>query len=151
MAMYTATFTRTATGDAPATVALSASTLSSLSSLPSSVTALSSVSIPASSMQLGRDADAPPFCEGIISATYTEECETVDVSNRSNIGGTGGAPGRRVSLAGYVTKTWEIECHDPDGLTASLNAAGSGFSIMSVSENIGIEGAVTFNVTVKEL
>jgi hypothetical protein len=35
-------------------------------------------------------------------------------------------------------------------LITSLNAAGSGFSIMSVSENIGIEGAVTFNVTVKE-
>jgi hypothetical protein len=50
-----------------------------------------------------------------------------------------------------VTKTWEIECHDPDGLAASLNAAGSGFSIMSLTENIGIDGAVTFNVTVKEL
>ena len=148
MATYTATFTRTAEGTTPATVSLT----SSLSSLPSGVTASSSsFSIPISAIQLGRDAPAPPFCEGIISATYTEECETVDVSNRSNIGGTAGAPGRRVSRAGYVTKTWEIECHDPDGLTASLNAAGSGFSIMSVSENIGIEGAVTFNVTVKEL
>jgi hypothetical protein len=148
MATYTATFTRTASGTTPATVSLT----SSLSELPSGVTASSSsFSIPISAIQLGRDAPAPPFCEGIISATYTEECEAVDVSNRSNVGGTGGAPGRRVSRAGYVTKTWEIECHDPDGLTASLNAAGSGFSIMSVSENIGIDGAVTFNVTVKEL
>jgi hypothetical protein len=51
-----------------------------------------------------------------------------------------------------VTKTWEIECHDPDGLLTSLNAAGTAgqFSSMSVSENIGIEGAVTFNVTVRE-
>jgi hypothetical protein len=102
---------------------------------------------------LGRDAaSAPPFGEGIISATFTEECETIDISNRSNVGGTAGAPGRRVSRAGFVTKTWEIECHDPDGLITSLNAAGtaSSFSIMSVSENIGIDGAVTYNVTAKE-
>jgi hypothetical protein len=51
-----------------------------------------------------------------------------------------------------VTKTWEIECHDPDGLIDSLTAAGtaSSFSVMSVSENIGIDGAVTYNVTAKE-
>ena len=148
MAMYTATFTRTATGTTPATVSLT----SSLSSLPSGVTALSSsLSIPISAIQLGKDAAAPPFGAGIISATYAEECETVDVSNRANIGGTSGAPGRKVSRAGYVTKTWEIECHDPTGLIASLEASGSGFSIISVSENIGIDGVVTFNVTVKEL
>jgi hypothetical protein len=101
---------------------------------------------------LGKDASAPPFGEGIISATFTEECETVDISNRSNVGGSAGAPGRRVSRAGFVTKTWEIECHDPDGLITSLTAAGTAgsFSIMSVSENIGIDGAVTYNVTAKE-
>jgi hypothetical protein len=102
---------------------------------------------------LGRDAaSAPPFGEGIISATFTEECETIDISNRANVGGTAGAPGRRVSRAGFVTKTWEIECHDPDGLITSLTAAGTAgsFSIMSVSENIGIDGAVTYNVTAKE-
>jgi hypothetical protein len=103
-------------------------------------------------ISLGKDASAPPFGEGIISATFTEECETVDVSNRSNIGGSSGAPGRRVSRAGFVTKTWEIECHDPDGLITSLTAAGTAgsFSIMSVSENIGVDGAVTYNVTAKE-
>ena len=101
---------------------------------------------------LGKDASAPPFGEGIISATFTEECETVDISNRSNVGGSAGAPGRRVSRAGFVTKTWEIECHDPDGLITSLTAAGTAgsFSIMSVSENIGVDGAVTYNVTAKE-
>ncbi len=104
------------------------------------------------SITLGKDASAPPFGEGIISATFTEECETVDISNRSNVGGSAGAPGRRVSRAGFVTKTWEIECHDPDGLITSLTAAGTAgsFSIMSVSENIGIDGAVTYNVTAKE-
>ena len=103
-------------------------------------------------ISLGKDASAPPFGEGIISATFTEECETVDISNRSNIGGSAGAPGRRVSRAGFVTKTWEIECHDPDGLIASLTAAGTAgsFSIMSVTENVGIDGAVTYNVTAKE-
>lgn len=100
---------------------------------------------------LGKDAgSAPPFGEGIISATYTEECETIDVSNRSNIGGSAGAPGKKVSKAGYVTKTWEIECHDPDGLITSLEAAGSSWTVMSVTENIGIDGAVTYNVTAKE-
>lgn len=103
-------------------------------------------------ISLGKDASAPPFGEGIISATFTEECETVDISNRSNIGGSAGAPGRRVSKAGFVTKTWEIECHDPDGLITSLTAAGTAgsFSIMSVSENIGVDGAVTYNVTARE-
>jgi len=104
-------------------------------------------------ISLGRDAaTTPPFGEGIISATFTEECETIDISNRSNIGGSAGAPGRKVSKAGFVTKTWEIECHDPDGLITSLNAAGTSgsYSVMSVSENIGIDGAVTYNVTVKE-
>jgi hypothetical protein len=102
---------------------------------------------------LGKDAaSAPPFGTGIISATYTEECETIDISNRSNVGGASGAPGRRVSAAGFTTKTWEIECHDPASLVASLEAAGTdgSFSIMSVSENIGIDGAVTYNVTAKE-
>jgi hypothetical protein len=102
---------------------------------------------------LGKDAvTAPPFGEGIISATFTEECETVDISNRSNVGGSAGAPGRRVSRAGFVTKTWEIECHDPDGLITSLTAAGTAgsFSVMSVTENVSIDGAVTYNVTAKE-
>ena len=102
-------------------------------------------------ISLGKDAaSAPPFGTGVISATYTEECETIDISNRSNIGGSSGAPGRKVSRAGFVTKTWEIECHDATSLISSLEAAGSGFSVMSVTENIGIDGAVTFNVTAKE-
>jgi len=100
---------------------------------------------------LGKSAaTSPPFGAGIISANYTEECETIDVSNRSNVGGAVGAPGRKVSKAGFVVKTWEIECHDPNGLIASLDAAGTSWSVMSVTENVGIDGAVTFNVTAKE-
>ena len=101
-------------------------------------------------ISLGKDASAPPVGEGIISATFTEECETIDISNRANIGGSAGAPGRKVARAGFVTKTWEIECHDATSLISSLETAGSGFSVMSVTENIGIDGAVTFNVTAKE-
>jgi hypothetical protein len=101
---------------------------------------------------LGKDGSAPPVGEGIISATFTEECETVDISNRSNIGGSAGAPGRKVSRAGFVTKTWEIECHDPDGLLTSLNAAGTSgsYTVMSISENISTEGAITYSVSLKE-
>jgi len=100
---------------------------------------------------LGKDASAsPPFGTGIISATFTTEVESIDVSNRSNIGGSSGAPGYKVMSAGFVTKTWEIECHDPTALISSLEGAGSGFSVMSVTENIGIDGAVTYNVTAKE-
>jgi hypothetical protein len=100
---------------------------------------------------LGKDASSsPPFGSGIISATYTQECETVDISNRSNVGGSAGAPGYKVSKAGFTTLTWEIECHDPSGLVASLTAAGSGYSVMSVTENISIDGAVTYNVTAKQ-
>jgi len=101
-------------------------------------------------ISLGKDGAAPPFGAGIISATYTEECETIDISNRSNVGGSAGGPGRKMSKAGFVTKTWEIECHDATNLIANLEAAGSNFSVMSVSESISVEGAVTFNVTAKE-
>jgi len=101
-------------------------------------------------ISLGKDGSAPPFGTGIISATFTEECETIDISNRANAAGTAGSPGRKVSKAGFVTKTWEIECHDATNLITSLEAAGSGFSVMSVSENISVDGAVTFSVTAKE-
>lgn len=100
---------------------------------------------------LGKDVAAePPFGTGVISATYTEEAETVDISNRSNVGAAVG-PGKKVSVVGFTTKTWEIECHDPNGLITALELnSTSGWSVMSVSENIGIDGAVTYNVTAKE-
>jgi len=99
---------------------------------------------------LGKDGAAPPFGGGIISATYTEECEVVDITNRSNAGGSGGGPGYKITAAGFTTKTWEIECHDPAGLEAALLATGTGFQVTSVTENINIDGAVTYSVTAKE-
>ena len=99
---------------------------------------------------LGKDGGDPPFGAGIISATYTEECETIDISNRDNIGGAAGAPGYKANDAGFTTKTWEIECHDATGLITALEAAATGWAVMSVTENISIDGAVTFSVTAKE-
>ena len=97
---------------------------------------------------LGKDGSAPPFGEGVISATYTEECETIDISNRSNVG-TGA--GRKVYRAGFTTKMWEVECHDVDSVIASLEAASpTGFTVMSVTENNGIDGAVTYSISIKE-
>jgi len=102
---------------------------------------------------LGKDAGiAPPFGTDIISATYTEECEMVDVTNRTNKGGSSGNPGYRASKAGFQSKTWEIECHDATGLITALesNTATSSFIVMSVTENASIDGAVTYTVTARE-
>lgn len=103
------------------------------------------------SIVLGKDGSAPPFGVDIISATYTEEMEQIDVTNRTNKGGSTGSPGYRAYQAGFKTKTWEIECHDATGLLASLQAnAATGFTVMGVTENVSIDGAVTFTVTCKE-
>lgn len=98
--------------------------------------------------QLGKDVTvAPPFGAGIISASYTEEVETIDISNRSNIG----AGGYKQNAAGFTSKTWEIECHDAAGLVTALETdANSGWTVMSVTENISVDGAVTYSVTAKE-
>jgi len=101
---------------------------------------------------LGKDGTAPPFGTDVISATYTEECEIVDVTNRTNKGGSSGNPGYRAYKAGLASKLWEIECHDATGLITALetNTPTSNFIVMGVTENISIDGAVTFTVTARE-
>lgn len=100
---------------------------------------------------LGKDGTTPPKGAGIITATYTEEKELVDITNRSNCGGTTGNPGYRISKAGLTSKTWEIECHDATGLITDLETnAATGFQVMSVTENVSIEGAITYSVTCRE-
>lgn len=101
---------------------------------------------------LGKDGSAPPFGTGIISATYTEEQEVVDITNRSNCGGASGAPGYRVNTAGFTSKSWEIECHDPTGVIALLETQGTAgqWMVMGVTENIAIDGAVTYTITARE-
>ena len=98
---------------------------------------------------LGRSGGlTPPFGTDIISVTKTEEAETIDVSNRTNTTG-----GYRVFQAGFTSETWEVECHDATGLITELenNSRTSGYTVMGVSENIGIDGAVTFTVTLRSL
>lgn len=101
---------------------------------------------------LGKDGSAPPFGNGVISASYTEECEVVDVTNRENCGGAAGAPGFKANAAGFKTKTWEIECHDPGGLISALEtqAVSGQWTVMSVGENISVDGAITYTVTAKQ-
>lgn len=98
---------------------------------------------------LGKDASAPPFGTDIISATFTEEVEVIDVTNRTNKGGSSGNPGYRAFDAGFKSQTWEIECHDATGLIAALesNSPTSNFLVMNVVENAAIDGAVTYTVT----
>lgn len=101
---------------------------------------------------LGKDGSAPPKGTGIINATYTEECDVVDVTNRDNEGGSSGVAGYRAYKAGFKTKMWEIECHEATGLITSLTANTPGqFEVMSVSENISIDGAVTYTVSLREM
>jgi hypothetical protein len=100
---------------------------------------------------LGKEGVAPPFGVDIISATFTEECESIDVTNRTNAGGTTGAPGYRAFDAGFKSQLWEIECHDPTGLISALetNSLTSNFMVTSVTENASIDGAVTYTVSAR--
>jgi hypothetical protein len=96
---------------------------------------------------LGRSGTlSAPFGSNIISVTKTVETEAVDISNRSNTTG-----GYKVSKAGFKNVTYEIECHDPGtAMTDLLDAnADFGATVTSVTENIGIDGAVTYTITVK--
>jgi len=97
---------------------------------------------------LGRSGSlSAPYGGNIISVTKTVEAETVDVSNRSNTSG-----GYKVSQAGFKSVTWEIECHDATGAITSLTTASGGGSsptVTNVTENIGVDGAVTYTITAK--
>jgi hypothetical protein len=101
---------------------------------------------------LGKDGSAPPFGTDVISATYTEEVEIIDVTNRTNKGGTSGSPGFRAYKSGLTSKLWEIECHSATGLVTALqsNTPTSSFLVMGITENISIDGAVTYTVTARE-
>jgi hypothetical protein len=102
-------------------------------------------------IDLGKDGAAPPIGTDVISATYIEECEAIDITNRGNCGGSATNPGYRQSNAGFKTQTWEIECHDPTGLLTALDAqlvAGTA-DVVSITENASIDGAKTFTVTLR--
>lgn len=79
----------------------------------------------------------------VISATYTQSCDQIDISNRGNMGS-----GYKTMVAGFTTSSWSIECHDSAALMATVagNAATSGMQATSVTENASIDGAVTYTV-----
>jgi hypothetical protein len=89
-----------------------------------------------------------PFGDNIINITKTVESDTVDVSNRDNTG-----EGYRVSMAGLKSVTWEIECHDVDtaltNLTTPTSGDGSAVTVTNVTENINVDGAVTYTITAR--
>lgn len=97
---------------------------------------------------LGRNAStAPPFGGNIISASYTEECDTINASDR-----TSSSDGYKNILTGFTSQTWEVECHDPSSLMTQLETVQtSGWQILSVTENAPLDGAVTFTVTIKQV
>lgn len=96
---------------------------------------------------LGRNGTlTAPYGSNIINITKTVETEAVDISNRSNTSG-----GYKVSAAGFKNVTWEVECHDPGTAMTDLldaNADGS-VTVTNVTENIGVDGAVTYTITAK--
>ena len=96
-------------------------------------------------ISLGRNASAPPVGGNIISATFTGECDTIDISDRES--------GQyKQTATGFLTNTWEIECHDPSNLMSGLEAVQtSGYQVMSVNEDIKLDGARTYKVTLKQV
>ena len=96
---------------------------------------------------LGRNGSlSAPYGANIINVTKTVEMETIDVSNRGNTTG-----GYKVFQPGFTMTTWEIECHDPAGAISALTSSTTGttVTVMSVTENISVDGAVTFTITAK--
>lgn len=87
---------------------------------------------------------------GIISVSYSEEVEAIDITHRGSQT-TGVADAFRVATGGFVTKTVEIECLDATAVMTALQSAGSGYAVVSVTENQPLDGPVTYNVTAKEV
>jgi hypothetical protein len=86
---------------------------------------------------------------GIISVSYTEEVEAIDITHRGSA--TGVASAFRVATGGFVTKTVEVECLDATTVMTKLAEAGSGYAVTSVTENQPLDGPVTFTVTAREV
>ncbi len=87
---------------------------------------------------------------GVISVTWTDEAESVDITHRGRATSTGTA--FRVATGGFLASTIEIECLDATAVMTALDTGrnGSGYQVMSVTENQPLDGPVTYNVTVRE-
>ena len=100
---------------------------------------------------LGRAGGTPTGSNGatgIISVTWTQEAEAVDVTHRGLVGATGIA--YKASTGGFITNTAQIECLDATAVISSLASAGTGFIVTNVVENQPLDGPVTFTLTAKQ-
>jgi hypothetical protein len=97
---------------------------------------------------LGRAGAVPTglsSCTGIINVTWTESIETIDVTHR----GVSTSPAYRQATGGFVTRSPEVECLDATAVMTALHQAGSGYTVVSVTENQPLDGPVTFTVTAR--
>lgn len=100
---------------------------------------------------LGRDGGAPTGgngATGIVSVTWNQEVNPVDVTHRGLVSASGIS--YKAATGGFVTRTAEIECLDATAVMTSLAGAGSGYIVTNVSENRPLDGPVTFTLTAKK-
>ena len=93
---------------------------------------------------------APNFGDNIISATKNDEADVIDITSRSTDNSAN--PAYREFDVGLPSSTWEIECYDPTGLLSDLTTQLSDdtYGVVSVSENITLDGPNTYTVTLRQ-
>ena len=97
---------------------------------------------------LGRDGGAPTGgngATGVLNVTWNQEVTAIDVSHRGLVNASGIS--YKAATGGFVTRTAEIECLDATAVMTSLASAGSGYTVLTVSENRPLDGPVTFTLT----
>jgi hypothetical protein len=100
---------------------------------------------------LGRDGGSPTGSNGatgIMSVTWTQEVNAIDVSHRGLVSASGIS--YKAATGGFVTRTAEIECLDATAVMTSLAGAGTGYIVTNVAENRPLDGPVTFTLTAKK-
>jgi len=93
---------------------------------------------------------APSFGDNIISATKNDETDVIDITSRTT--DSSANPSYREFDTGLKSSTWEIECYDPTGLLTSLTEqlTDDTYGVVSVSENITLDGPNTYTVTLRQ-
>ena len=102
-------------------------------------------------VSLGRDGGAPTGgngATGVLNVTWNQEVTAIDVSHRGLVNASGIS--YKAATGGFVTRTAEIECLDATAVMTSLASAGSGYTVLTVSENRPLDGPVTFTLTAKK-
>jgi hypothetical protein len=100
---------------------------------------------------LGRDGGSPTGSNGatgIMSVTWTQEVNAIDVSHRGLVNPSGIS--YKAATGGFVTRTAEIECLDATAVMTSLAGAGTGYIVTNVTENRPLDDKVTFTLTAKK-